>query len=100
MAEMITDEMRRHSAAHMMARAVMNVFPDVQVDIGPATDDGFYYDFDLPHRIAPVIGFARRRSNIPRNNLASFCGALKDVDCSELEATQAAFSEIDAEMWK
>ena len=49
----ITDEMRRHSAAHMMARAVMNVFPDVQVDIGPATDDGFYYDFDLPHRIAP-----------------------------------------------
>jgi hypothetical protein len=37
---------------------------------------------------------------IPRNDLASFCGALKDVDCSELEATQAAFSEIDAEMWK
>lgn len=50
--------------------------------------------------IAPVIGFARHRSNIPRNNLDSFCGALKDVDCSELEATQAAFSEIDAEMWK
>ena len=39
-------------------------------------------------------------ADIPRNNLASFCGALKDVDCSELEATQAAFSEIDAEMWK
>ena len=49
----VTDEMRRHSAAHMMARAVMNVFPDVQVDIGPATDDGFYYDFDLPHRLSP-----------------------------------------------
>jgi hypothetical protein len=39
-------------------------------------------------------------ADIPRNNLASFCGMLKDVDCSELEATQAAFSEIDAEMWK
>jgi threonyl-tRNA synthetase len=49
----ITEEMRRHSAAHLMARAVSNVFDDVQVDIGPATDDGFYYDFDLPHRIAP-----------------------------------------------
>jgi threonyl-tRNA synthetase len=49
----ITEEMRRHSAAHLMARAVQNVFEDVQVDIGPATDDGFYYDFDLPHRIAP-----------------------------------------------
>ena len=47
-----TEEMRRHSAAHLMARAVMNLFDDVQVDIGPATDDGFYYDFDLPHRIS------------------------------------------------
>ena len=48
----ITVEMRRHSAAHLVARAVMNLFDDVQVDIGPATDDGFYYDFDLPHRIS------------------------------------------------
>ena len=45
-------EKRRHSAAHLLARAVSNVFEDVQVDIGPATDDGFYYDFDLPHRIS------------------------------------------------
>ena len=49
----ITEEMRRHSAAHLMARAIMNLFDDVQVDIGPATDDGFYYDFDLPHRLSP-----------------------------------------------
>ena len=49
----ITDEMRRHSAAHLTARAVKNLFDDVQVDIGPATDEGFYYDFDLPHRLAP-----------------------------------------------
>lgn len=48
----ITIDARRHSAAHLMARAVMNVFEDVQVDIGPATDEGFYYDFDLPHRIS------------------------------------------------
>ena len=48
-----TLEMRRHSAAHLMARAVQNVFEDVQVDIGPATDEGFYYDFDLPHRLSP-----------------------------------------------
>ena len=50
--ETITEEMRRHSAAHIMARAIMNLFDDVQVDIGPATDAGFYYDFDLPHRIS------------------------------------------------
>ncbi len=49
----VTDQERRHSAAHMTARAIMNLFDDVQVDIGPATDDGFYYDFDLPHRLSP-----------------------------------------------
>ena len=36
-----------------MARAVMNLFDNVQVDIGPATDEGFYYDFDLEHRLSP-----------------------------------------------
>ena len=49
----ITDEMRRHSAAHLTARAVMNLFDGVQIDIGPATDDGFYYDFDIPVKITP-----------------------------------------------
>ena len=49
----ITEEMRRHSAAHLTARAVCNLFPGTQTDIGPATDDGFYYDFDLEHRLAP-----------------------------------------------
>ncbi len=49
----ITDQQRRHSAAHLMARAVLSLFEDVQIDIGPATDEGFYYDFDLPHRITP-----------------------------------------------
>jgi len=43
----------RHSAAHVMAAAVCRLFDKVQLDIGPATDDGFYYDFDLPHRLAP-----------------------------------------------
>ena len=42
----------RHSAAHVMAAAVCRLFPDTQIDIGPATDDGFYYDFDLEHRIS------------------------------------------------
>ena len=49
----ITDEMRRHSAAHLTARAIMRLFDNVQVDIGPATDEGFYYDFDLEHRLSP-----------------------------------------------
>ncbi|MFO7871928.1 MAG: threonine--tRNA ligase [Kiritimatiellia bacterium] len=43
----------RHSAAHVLAAAVCRLFDDVKLDIGPAAKDGFYYDFDLPHRIAP-----------------------------------------------
>ena len=40
----------RHSAAHIMATAVLRIFPDAKLDIGPPTDTGFYYDFDLDHR--------------------------------------------------
>ena len=43
----------RHSAAHLMAAAVCRLFKDVKLDIGPATDEGFYYDFDLADRLAP-----------------------------------------------
>ena len=46
-------ELMRHSAAHVMAAAICRLFPDVKLDIGPATDDGFYYDFDLSHRLSP-----------------------------------------------
>jgi threonyl-tRNA synthetase len=37
----------RHSAAHIMARAVMHLFPGVQLAFGPATENGFYYDIDV-----------------------------------------------------
>src|SRR5205807_10006000 len=38
----------RHSCAHVMARAVMRLFPGVQLAFGPATEAGFYYDIDSP----------------------------------------------------
>jgi threonyl-tRNA synthetase len=38
----------RHSAAHIMAQAVLEIFPEGKVAIGPPVQDGFYYDFDLP----------------------------------------------------
>ncbi len=40
----------RHSAAHILATAVLRLFPEARLDIGPPTDTGFYYDFDLPHK--------------------------------------------------
>ncbi|MFA6930711.1 MAG: threonine--tRNA ligase [Lentisphaeria bacterium] len=42
----------RHSAAHIMAAAVQSLWPDTKFDIGPCTDDGFYYDFDMEHRLS------------------------------------------------
>ena len=43
----------RHSAAHIMAQAVLEKFPEGKVAIGPAIEDGFYYDFDLPRPLTP-----------------------------------------------
>ena len=40
----------RHSASHILATAVLRLFPDAKLDIGPATETGFYYDFDLDHK--------------------------------------------------
>ncbi len=43
----------RHSAAHVMAQAVVEMFPDAKLAIGPAIENGFYYDFDLPRSLTP-----------------------------------------------
>ncbi len=43
----------RHSAAHLMAEAVQEIFPDAKFGIGPAIEHGFYYDFDLPRSLQP-----------------------------------------------
>jgi len=46
-------ETMRHSASHVLAEAVLSLFPDAKFGIGPATRDGFYYDFDLPRPLTP-----------------------------------------------
>jgi len=46
-------EILRHSAAHVMAEAVQSIFPDAKFGIGPAIENGFYYDFDLPRSLTP-----------------------------------------------
>ncbi len=46
-------ETMRHSASHVMAEAVQSLFPDAKFGIGPSTDDGFYYDFELPRSLTP-----------------------------------------------
>ena len=62
----------RHSIAHIMAEAVMNLFPGTKVAIGPAVEHGFYYDFDLPTPItqddlARIEKEMRRLLSTPQN---------------------------------
>ncbi len=46
-------EALRHSASHIMADAVLKLFPEAKLGIGPAIEEGFYYDFDLPRPLTP-----------------------------------------------
>ena len=52
--EQMTDlERLRHSCAHVMATAILRIWPDAQFAYGPPVENGFYYDFDMAHRITP-----------------------------------------------
>ncbi|HEX6984752.1 MAG TPA: threonine--tRNA ligase, partial [Planctomycetaceae bacterium] len=81
----------RHSAAHVKARAVMRLFPDVKLAFGPTTATGFYYDFDLPRPIREedfaaieaemkkIVDEAEpfERFSLPRDEALEFCAGLK-----------------------
>ena len=43
----------RHSCAHVMATAILRLWPEAQFAAGPPVENGFYYDVELPHRISP-----------------------------------------------
>lgn len=60
----------RHSTAHIMAQAVLDKFPQAKIAIGPAIDDGFYYDFDLPRALTPqdLEEIEKRMREIIRGN--------------------------------
>jgi threonyl-tRNA synthetase len=52
-AQMTDLERLRHSAAHVLATAILKIWPEAQFAAGPPVENGFYYDVELPHRITP-----------------------------------------------
>lgn len=66
-----TLEILRHSTAHVLAAAVTDLFPETKVAIGPAIEDGFYYDFDRPTPFTPedLIKIEQRMSEIIKEDL-------------------------------
>lgn len=83
----------RHSCAHVMARAVMRLYDGVQLAFGPTIDQGFYYDFDLPHKLSeadfPAIEAEMakivkedepfERIEVPRGEALAMCRELKQT---------------------
>ena len=61
---------KRHTASHVMAQAVLEMFPDAKFAIGPPIEDGFYYDFDLPRSLTPedLVQVESRMKRIRRDD--------------------------------
>ena len=74
----------RHSASHIMAQAVQKLFPQAKLAIGPATDTGFYYDFDLTDGHAfteeDLVKIEEEMKNIVKQNLTFEKYYVEDVD--------------------
>jgi threonyl-tRNA synthetase len=69
-AQMTDLERLRHSAAHVLATAILKIWPEAQFAAGPPVENGFYYDVELPHRISPE-DFARIEEEMKRETKAN-----------------------------
>ncbi len=88
----------RHSTSHLMALAVIDLYPDVRLGIGPPTDEGFYYDFQTPHRFTDVDlpGIESRMKELAAANL-SFEPAILSTE-EALEYFQTRGEVLKAEL--
>jgi len=75
-----------HSSSHIMAQAVQSLFPDTKLAIGPAIEEGFYYDFDTKHTFTPddFKAIEKKMKEIVRKNLAFQKKALKKEEAIDL----------------
>ena len=80
----------RHSASHIMAQAVLEMFPEAKLAIGPAIDEGFYYDFDLPRPLTPddLEVIERRMKAIIKGDHEFFCRDISPQEARQVFADQ------------
>ena len=73
----------RHSCAHVMAQAVLEMFPEAKLAIGPPIDNGFYYDFDLPRPLIPedLVLIEKKMKKIKKQNqkFVQFTAPIKEA---------------------
>src|SRR3954447_16446031 len=77
----------RHSSAHVLATAILRIWPEAQFAAGPPVETGFYYDVDLPHRISPE-DFGRIEEEMKKEIKAN--NVFEQVEVSRDEALAAA----------
>jgi len=77
----------RHSCAHVLATAILKIWPEAQFAAGPPVENGFYYDVELPHRISPE-DFARIEEEMKREVKANH--VFERVELSRDEAIAMA----------
>ncbi len=77
----------RHSAAHILATAILRIWPEAQFAAGPPVENGFYYDVDLPHRISPA-DFERIEAEMKKETKAN--NVFQRVEVSRDEALALA----------
>jgi threonyl-tRNA synthetase len=87
----------RHSASHIMAHAVKELFPDAKLAIGPATEDGFYYDFDLDRHFTPedLDSIEKKMKEIIKKNSPFVRKTLKKADALELFKKQGEDYKVE-----
>lgn len=79
-------EIYRHSTSHIMAHAVKEIFPDAKLAIGPATDEGFYYDFDMdrPFTLEDLAAIEKKMAKIIKKDNPFIRKTISKKDAIEL----------------
>ena len=90
----------RHSVSHVMAEAVLSIFPDAKFAIGPVIEDGFYYDFDLPRPLTPedLPTIEKKMGEIVKANLPFEHREITKADAKKLFAGQPYKLELIEEI--
>ncbi len=86
----------RHSASHVLAQAVLRLYPTAKLGIGPAIDNGFYYDFELPTPLIPedLIKIEAEMKSIIKENLPLIKETLSKQDAMKrLQASGQTFKQ-------
>ncbi|MFH1972249.1 MAG: threonine--tRNA ligase [archaeon] len=95
-------ETLRHSAAHLLAMAVKELFPDVKLGIGPAIENGFYYDFEKDEPFTPedLKKIEEKMNELSRKNLSIEQVSMSDKDLEDYYAKEPYKKELAEELDK